>query len=137
MALANTAKVSDQTTNTNGEAEFNDLDIYESGYTSSGQPKYQNYALIEIGGNADYHINKTPQIFKFPTYDTKEHVYKYHYAFDYVNGMIRNPYTAGNGMNAFKLAGMFIVGMSLLALAGFVLYKKRNNKSFSKAKHYK
>ena len=144
LALDDSAKVSEQTTNTNGVAEFKNLNIYESGYTSSepgytssGKPKYQNYALIEIGGNADYHINKTPQIFKFPTYDTKEHVYKYHYAFDYVNGMIRNPYTAGNGMNAFKLAGMFIVGMSLLALAGFVLYKKRNNKSLSKAKHYK
>ncbi|MDO4882952.1 MAG: FctA domain-containing protein, partial [Oscillospiraceae bacterium] len=137
LALGNTAKVSDQTTNTNGVAEFSGLDIYESDYTSSGQPKYQNYALIEIGGNADYHINKTPQIFKFPTYDTDDEVYQYHYTFDYVNGMIRNPYTAGNGMNALKLAGMFIVGMSLLALAGFVLYKKRNNKSFSKAKHYK
>ena len=137
LALGNNAKVSEQTTNTNGEAEFNDLDIYEANYTSSDQPGYQNYALIEIGGNTDYHINKTPQIFKFPTYDTKAGVYKYHYAFDYVNGMIRNPYTAGNGMNALKLAGMFIVGMSLLALAGFVLYKKRNNKSFSKAKHYK
>ena len=137
LALDDSAKVSEQTTNTDGVAEFNDLDIYEANYTSSDQPGYQNYALIEIGGNADYHINKTPQIFKFPTYDTTESVYKYHYAFDYVNGMIRNPYTAGNGMNALKLAGMFIVGMSLLALAGFVLYKKRNNKSFSKAKHYK
>lgn len=132
-----TAKVSEQTTNTNGVAEFSNLDIYEEGYTSAGKPKYQNYALIEIGGNADYHINKTPQMFTFPTYDTTERTYKYHYEFDYVNGMIRNPYTAGNGMNALKLAGMFIVGMSLLALAGFVLYKKRNNKSFSKAKHYK
>lgn len=142
LALGNNAKVSEQTTNTDGVAEFKNLNIYESGYTSSepgytssGQPKYQNYALIEIGGNSDYHINKTPQIFKFPTYH--EGVYKYHYTFDYVNGMIRNPYTAGNGMNALKLAGMFIVGMSLLALAGFVLYKKRNNKIFSKAKHYK
>lgn len=137
LALDDSAKVSEQTTNTDGVAEFNDLDIYEANYTSSDQPGYQNYALIEIGGNADYHINKTPQIFKFPTYDTDEEVYQYHYTFDYVNGMIRNPYTAGNGMNALKLAGMFIVGMSLLALAGFVLYKKRNNKSFSKAKHYK
>ena len=137
IALGNNAKVSEQTTNTNGVAEFTGLNIYEEDYTSAGKPKYQNYALIEIGENSDYHINKTPQIFKFPTYDTRESVYQYHYTFDYVNGMIRNPYTAGNGMNALKLAGMFIVGMSLLTLAGFVLYKKRNNKSFSKAKHYK
>ena len=74
IALDDSAKVSEQTTNTNGVAEFKNLNIYESGYTSSGKPKYQNYALIEIGGNADYHINKTPQIFKFPTYDTKEHL---------------------------------------------------------------
>ena len=137
IALDDSAKVSEQTTNTNGVADFKNLNIYEEDYTSAGKPKYQNYALIEIGGNADYHINKTPQMFTFPTYDTTEHTYKYHYEFDYVNGMIRNPYTAGNGMNALKFAGMFIVGMSLLALAGFVLYKKRNNKSFSKAKHYK
>lgn len=137
LALDNSAKVSEQTTNGSGIAEFNDLLIYKDGYTSSSQPAYQNYCLIESANSSGYNLNKTPHVFKFPTYDQEEEILKYHYEFDYVNGKLRMPDTAGSGMTALRYAGMFIVGMSLLTLAGFVLYKKRLNKSYSKAKHYK
>lgn len=137
LALDNSAKVSEQTTNGSGIAEFNDLLIYEDGYTSSSQPAYQNYCLIESANSSGYNLNKTPHVFKFPTYDQEEEILKYHYEFDYVNGKLRMPDTAGSGMTALRYAGMFIVGMSLLTLAGFVLYRKRLNKSYSKAKHYK
>ena len=123
----------EEKTNTNGIASFSDLNIYEAGYASSSAPKYQNYALVEIGGNADYHINKTPQVFKFPTQG------QYDYTFSYENGMIKNPYTAGNGMMVFRTIGLSIIGLALLTLAGFVLYRKRKF-SLSRAKnarHYK
>lgn len=124
-----------QTTNSNGYAAFENLDIYEAGYTRSSQPSYQYYALIETSSNSSYNLNKTPQIFKFPTYDAQEDMLKYHYTLDYVNGKLVNPNTSGDGMMLFKLIGIGIVGMSLLTLAGFVLYRKRL--SFSFAKHIK
>lgn len=131
--VANATKVSEALTDTNGVARFNDLKIYENGYINSSAPVYQNYALVEIGGNDDYRINKTPQIFKFPTQG------QYNYTFSYENGMIKNPYTAGNGMMIFRTIGLSIIGLALLTLAGFVLYRKRKF-SLSRAKnarHYK
>lgn len=136
---ANGTLVAEDQTNENGVAEFENLKIYEDGYASSSAPKYQNYALIETGGNADYRINKVPQIFTFPTYDNNAQELKYDYTFSYENGMIKNPYTAGNGMMVFRTIGLSIIGLALLTLAGFVLYRKRKF-SLSRAKnarHYK
>ena len=131
--VANCTKVSEAVTDTNGVARFNDLKIYENGYINSSAPVYQNYALVEIGGNSDYRLNKTPQIFKFPTQG------QYNYTFSYENGMIKNPNTAGNGMMIFRTVGLILIGLALLTLAGFVLYRKRKF-SLSRAKnarHYK
>ena len=53
--------------------------------------------------------------------------------------MIKNPNTAGNGMMVFRTIGLSIIGLALLTLAGFVLYRKRKF-SLSRAKnarHYK
>lgn len=136
---ANGTLVAEDQTNENGVVEFENLKIYEDGYASSSAPKYQNYALIETGGNADYRINKVPQIFTFPTYDNNAQELKYDYTFSYENGMIKNPYTAGNGMMVFRTIGLSIIGLALLTLAGFVLYRKRKF-SLSRAKnarHYK
>lgn len=131
--VANCTKVTEAVTDTNGVARFNDLKIYENGYINSSAPVYQNYALVEIGGNSDYRLNKTPQIFKFPTQG------QYNYTFSYENGMIKNPNTAGNGMMIFRTVGLILIGLALLTLAGFVLYRKRKF-SLSRAKnarHYK
>lgn len=126
------AKVSENETGSNGIASFSDLNIYEAGYASSSAPVYQNYALVEIGGNSDYRLNKTPQIFKFPTQG------QYDYTFSYENGMIKNPYTAGNGMMIFRTVGLILIGLALLTLAGFVIYKKKFSLSRAKnARHYK
>ena len=130
--VANATKVSEAVTDTNGVARFNDLKIYENGYINSSAPVYQNYALVEIGGNSDYRLNKTPQIFKFPTQG------QYNYTFSYENGMIKNPNTAGNGMMIFRTVGLILIGLALLTLAGFVIYKKKFSLSRAKnARHYK
>lgn len=130
--VANATKVTEAVTDTNGVARFNDLKIYENGYINSSAPVYQNYALVEIGGNSDYRLNKTPQIFKFPTQG------QYNYTFSYENGMIKNPYTAGNGMMIFRTIGLILIGLALLTLAGFVIYKKKFSLSRAKnARHYK
>ena len=130
--VANCTKVSEAVTDTNGVARFNDLKIYENGYINSSAPVYQNYALVEIGGNSDYRLNKTPQIFKFPTQG------QYNYTFSYENGMIKNPNTAGNGMMIFRTVGLILIGLALLTLAGFVIYKKKFSLSRAKnARHYK
>ena len=130
--VANCTKVTEAVTDTNGVARFNDLKIYENGYINSSAPVYQNYALVEIGGNSDYRLNKTPQIFKFPTQG------QYNYTFSYENGMIKNPNTAGNGMMIFRTVGLILIGLALLTLAGFVIYKKKFSLSRAKnARHYK
>ena len=130
--VANATKVSEAVTDTNGVARFNDLKIYENGYINSSAPVYQNYALVEIGGNSDYRLNKTPQIFKFPTQG------QYNYTFSYEYGMIKNPNTAGNGMMIFRTVGLILIGLALLTLAGFVIYKKKFSLSRAKnARHYK
>ena len=130
--VANATKVSEAVTDTNGVARFNDLKIYENGYINSSAPVYQNYALVEIGGNSDYRLNKTPQIFKFPTQG------QYNYTFSYENGMIKNPNTAGNGMMIFRTVGLILIGLALLTLAGFVIYKKKFSLSRAKnARNYK
>ena len=130
--VANATKVTEAVTDTNGVARFNDLKIYENGYINSSAPVYQNYALVEIGGNSDYRLNKTPQIFKFPTQG------QYDYTFSYENGMIKNPNTAGNGMMIFRTVGLILIGLALLTLAGFVIYKKKFSLSRAKnARHYK
>lgn len=135
---ANGTLVAEDQTNENGVAEFENLKIYEDGYASSSAPKYQNYALIETGGNADYRINKVPQIFTFPTYDNNAQELKYDYTFSYENGMIKNPYTAGNGMMIFRTIGLILIGLALLTLAGFVIYKEKFSLSRAKnARHYK
>ena len=122
----------------NGTVRFDNLDLYREGYENAATAsalKYQWYAIVETEAPSGYSQSKETIYVQFPI--NGDHGLTYHAVYDYVNGMIRNPYTAGNGMDTLRLVGMSLVGMSLLVLAGFVLYKKRNKKCFSKAKHYK
>lgn len=133
VSSENSEYLDDQTTNSDGIASFSNLKIYEEGYinsTISSPPSYQSYALIEVGENNNYRTNKTPQIFSFPKYDTQEQELKYDYTFKYENGIIRNPYTAGNGMMMFIFIGLSFIGISLLVLAGILIYKKRFSLNF-------
>ena len=119
-----------------GNATINDIPIFEDGFVkvietsdSSGITvqrddftSYQRYVLLEVDGPAGYSINKTVsdgQSFTFPIEG------QYDYTFSYVNHQLKNPSTAGAGMTLFKIIGLVLAGLSVMALGGYVLYSKK------------
>ena len=60
---------------------------------------------------------------------------KYDITFDYVNGVIKNPYTAGWGTKALLYCGIGIIALSGLMLLAYVLYFKKK-KAYAPA-HFK
>lgn len=122
-----------------GVAEIENLPIYKPGYQTSSAPEYpapeyQQYVMIESNvsnayvtdqPDAKYNLNKTVHVFSFPMEDARTHEMKYHFTFDYVNGVLRTPSTAGAGMTIFKVIGWSLAALSVLALGGYLLYTKR------------
>ncbi len=118
-----------------GFAEIGNLPIYQTGYqTPYATPKYQQYVMIEtnVSGafvtgepDAKYNLNKTVHVFSFPMEDQSTHEMKYHLTYDYVNGILKTPSTAGAGMTIFKVIGWSLAALSVLALGGYLLYTKR------------
>lgn len=127
-----------------GVAEIENLPIYKTGYQVSSAPEYQQYVMIESGvseanvpgqPNARYSLNKTVYVFSFPTEDSRTHEMKYHYTYDYVNGVLKTPSTAGPGMTMFKIIGCLIAALAVLSLGGYVIYTKRTTKRKTAPKH--
>lgn len=127
-----------------GVAEIENLPIYKTGYQVSSAPEYQQYVMIESGvseanvpgqPNARYSLNKTVHVFSFPTEDSRTHEMKYHYTYDYINGVLRNPSTAGPGMTMFKIIGCLVAVLAVLSLGGYVIYTKRTTKRKTAPKH--
>ncbi len=129
-----------------GVAEIENLPIYESDFqpsSSTSAPKYQKYVMIESGvseanvpgqPNARYSLNKTVHVFSFPMEDQSTHEMKYHLTYDYVNGVLKTPNTAGPGMTLFKIIGSLVAVLGVLSLGGYVIYTKRSTKRKT-AKH--
>ncbi|WP_316631235.1 hypothetical protein [uncultured Ruminococcus sp.] len=126
-----------------GVAEIENLPIYKNGYQVSSAPEYQQYVMIESGvseanvpgqPNARYSLNKTVHVFSFPMEDQRTHEMKYHLTYDYVNGVLKAPNTAGPGMTLFKIIGSLVAVLGVLSLGGYVIYTKRSTKRKT-AKH--
>lgn len=131
-----------------GVAEIENLPIYQTGYQTSyapeyQHPKYQQYVMIEsnvsnayVTGQPDakYNLNKTVHVFSFPMEDQRTHEMKYHLTYDYVNGVLKAPNTAGSGMMMFKIIGSLVAVLGVLSLGGYVIYTKRSTKRKT-AKH--
>lgn len=127
-----------------GVAKIENLPIYKTGYQTSSAPEYQQYVMIETGvseanvpgqPNARYSLNKTVHVFSFPMEDSRTHEMKYHYTYDYINGVLRNPSTAGPGMTMFKIIGCLVAVLAVLSLGGYVIYTKRSTKRKTASKH--
>lgn len=132
-----------------GVAEIVDLPIYKTGYQTSSAPEYpapeyQQYVMIEtdvsqanVPGQPvfKYSLNKTVYVFSFPMEDQSTHEMKYHYTFDYINGVLRTPSTAGPGMTMFKIIGCMVAVLAVLSLGGYVIYTKRSTKRKTAPKH--
>ena len=121
-----------------GVAEIENLPIYKTGYKTSSAPEYQQYVMIEsdvkwAGADSDpsnikYNLNKTVHVFSFPVEDQRTHEMKYHLTYDYVNGVLKAPNTAGSGMMMFKIIGSLVAVLGVLSLGGYVIYTKRSTK---------
>ena len=130
----------------NGVTEITDLPIFEDGFVpgSGDTPRYQHYALIETlsdyastvgtsNENATYNLNKTVQFFSFPM--DGDDGPQYHCTYQYVNGVLKAPNTAGSGMTLFKTIGWLIAGLAVASLGGYLIFGKRSKKR-KPAKHF-
>lgn len=126
-------------TNTDGIAQFTNLDLYElSEYGDyEGKPAYQWYALRETKTKNGHVHNKTIAYFTLPMVDSQSGELKYDITFDYVNGAIKNPETAGSGMAAVKYTGLAIIVLASVLLASYVLFNKKNKKRAHAPAHLK
>lgn len=123
--VSNGTYVSSQETNADGIASFTNLTIYESGYTSSGQPSYQNYALVETATNNKYNLNKTPMVFTIPRKNNSNELV-YDLEFGYINGKMVNPYTGYfSPLALIRNIGFGIIGVALVLGAVYLLRRKK------------
>ena len=128
-------------TNENGVAEFSDLDIFKTTGSGTlkvaGAPEYQMYALSEIDTLDDHFKSRVVQIFSLPIAD-KSGVPQYEIKFDYVNGVIKAPETAGPGIAPFTTVVLIVVIFACASLLAYVLYFRKKGFAFaSRGKHYK
>lgn len=127
-----------------GVAEIYDLPIYKDGFVKTTQSGgtdgitvqsadfsgYQGYVMVEsYSDDPSYSINKTVNVFSFPING------QYDFTYRYFNTLLKSPSTAGPGMTIFKIIGLALAGLSVLALGGYVLYTKKYAKRKT-AKHY-
>lgn len=119
--------VASATTGADGVAEFTGLDLYQTNEYGEyeGLPEYQWYALQETKTKDGHVQTKTIQYFTLPMVDSRTGELKYDITFDYVNGAIKNPYTAGWGTDALKYAGLGIIAFAALMLAAYVFFFRK------------
>ncbi|WP_407383941.1 fibro-slime domain-containing protein [Ruminococcus sp.] len=132
-------------TGQDGVATINNLPIYKDNFVKATKVSginhltvnraeftgYKKYILLELAstGTAGYSINKTigapngtinaNNVFSFPINS------QYDFTFSFVNNQLKNPSTAGSGMTLFKILGMGLAALSILALGGYLLYTKK------------
>lgn len=122
-------------TDENGVAEFSDLDIYKTTGEGAelkidGRPQYQMYALREIDTLDQHTRSRVVQIFSLPIED-KDGTPHYEINFDYVNGVIKAPETAGPGSTPFIVVGLIVVFFACASLMAYVLYFRKKGYAFA------
>lgn len=122
-----------------GIAKFEKLPIYkDEACTEFTEDPYQWYCIVEgyntgsTGGNKDYNKNSRKIYFKFPTNG------KYDYAItDFVNQLLKNPQTSGNGMDIVKTVGIGIIGLAAISFGGYMYYIRTPKRRSKKYKYIK
>ena len=102
-----------------GVVIFDNIDIYkDSSCSTLTEDPYQWYCLAEgYDPSKGLNVSQKKVYFKFPTND------KYDFAVtDWVNGILKNPQTSGNGMDIFKTVGIGIIGLAALSFGGYMIY---------------
>ena len=122
-----------------GIAKFEKLPIYkDEACTEFTEDPYQWYCIVEgyntgsTGGNKDYNKNSRKIYFKFPMNG------KYDYAItDFVNQLLKNPQTSGNGMDIVKTVGIGIIGLAAISFGGYMYYIRTPKRRSKKYKYIK
>ena len=92
----------------------------------------EGYNTGSTGGNKDYNKNSRKIYFKFPTNG------KYDYAItDFVNQLLKNPQTSGNGMDIVKTVGIGIIGLAAFSFGGYMYYIRTPKRRSKKYKYIK
>lgn len=115
-----------QNTGDDGKLTISGLPVYQNNTYNSASPAYQYYALLESATNdADYRLNRVVKYFCFdsPTDLTKE--------FSYVNGHLRSPLTAGEGMAAAVKTGLLFITLSGVSALAYMLVKRPRKKKLA------
>ena len=124
--VANGVSAGSGDTDTNGTRTFSGLPVYENNTYDSASPAYQYYALLESAtGSSNYRLNRVVKYFCFnsPTDLTKN--------FSYVNGHLRAPTTAGEGMAAAFRIGLFFIALSGVSALIYKLIKRPKRKKLA------
>lgn len=107
-----------------GIAKFEDLDIYKDMTCATfADDPYQWYCLEEVyegdGADQEYNPNGKKVYFKIPMNG------KYDYAARYVNGILKQPETSGDGMQIFKTVGLSLIGFAVLGFGAYLFYVRK------------
>lgn len=124
----NMVKVATETTDSNGEITFTDLDIFKSGKNGNGGTKeYQWYYVVETASAEGYTLSTNEQWFSFDGghYDSTKNVYTHSFAA--LNTLITVPYAGINYLmqHNFILYGTLVLGLGAICSCGYMLRKRR------------
>ena len=118
--------VDDYITNTDGKVTISGLPVYNNNSYDSDNPTYQYYALLEKStGDDNYRLNRVVNYFCFDNSNDLTRTYSY------LNGHLRNPKTAGDGVLAVVKTGLLFIGLSGISLLIYYVIKRPRKKKLA------
>ena len=131
------------TTDSNGDAKFNGVRIFQTGYQftkQNGKLVYsengdnfltgvatpQVYCLFEFSPSDGYNPTNVKQYFTLPV--VKDGVRHYDITYDFVDGPVTMPKASGDGMNGYVVLGLSVAGLAVTMFTGYTIYDRRSRK---------
>ena len=131
------------TTDSNGNAKFNNVRIFQTGYQftkQNGKLVYnengdnfltgvatpQVYCLFEFSPSDGYNPTNVKQYFTLPV--VKDGVRHYDITYDFVDGPVTMPKTSGDGMNGYVVLGLSVAGLAVTMFTGYAIYYGKGRK---------
>lgn len=131
------------TTDSNGDAKFNNVRIFQTGYQftkQNGKLVYnengdnfltgvatpQVYCLFEFSPSEGYNPTNVKQYFTLPV--VKDGVRHYDITYDFVDGPVTMPKASGDGMNGYVVLGLSVAGLAATMFVGYTIYDRKSRK---------
>lgn len=131
------------TTDSNGNAKFNNVRIFQTGYQftkQNGKLVYnengdnfltgvatpQVYCLFEFSPSDGYNPTNVKQYFTLPV--VKDDVRHYDITYDFVDGPVTMPSASGDGMNGYVVLGLSVAGLAATLFTGYTIYDRKSRK---------